>query len=387
MQTIAETTPNDSAPQRGAQKGTLAPAPLSAPKNSTESLVDAAMDALSAPPDNDNAVEKRPSKQARREAREGDGEQEEALAREPTPQVGETQDEGEADPEADDGAHADDDTRGTEAEPFSVKDLPSDRFIELKVDGEKLVVPLSELASGYIREQTFSRRINQTKQLTERAMQMAQAAQQFPEKLRQQFKQWTSDPKEVLEFFLDSDEREGVLEQVARRYAEMRIQHREKPELRLAWQRERDLRRLAAERQAFESQRQAEYQAREAQEQHQRAMAIWQPGWAEGLRRAGFPEATPQLQEEVLVRCRQRIQSGHVVTSDDIAEFVARAAKLLELPRGTDKRPQAAPTPAPRPERRTTNGNGGKDWSKVPAHKKRQDVDFFLSGLKPRDYR
>ncbi len=348
---------------------------------STESLVDAALEALADPVE--PAVDEKQPQRAKRDREEP----EQPEADEPALEGGEAGDdgddaEGEQDPE-----HAEQDTRGSQEDPFTVKDLPDDKFIEVKVDGQKTIVPLSELASGYIRQQTFSKHLNESKQLTERAQAMVQAAQAFPEKLREQFRAWTQDPTEVLAFFLDSDDREEVLAKVAEHYARMRIAHRERPELRLQFQRERDLRKISAERERLEQQKQAEMQARQAEESRQKALSIWTPGWNEGLRRAGFPTPTPALQEEVMLRCQQRVQSGRLVTSDDIAEFVVRACKLLELPRQGDKhKPKPAPQPVRR-EARPANTNGRKDWDKVPRHQRVKSADFFLSGLKPRDFR
>ena len=345
---------------------------------STDSLVDAALDALADPVEPPNEE---------REPQRAKDKRDDAERREPEVAPVEA-DEGEddaQDAQGEEGAEqGEDDTRGTQADPFTVKDLPSDKYIEVKIDGQKEVVPLSELASGYIREQTFSRRLNESRALTERAQAMVQAAQAFPERLRAQFREWTQSPEQVLEFFLDSHDRENVLEKVARKYAEMRIQHREQPEARLAFERARDQRRLQQERERFEAEQRAVLEQRQQQEAQQRARAVWEPGWNEGLRRAGFPTVTPELQEEVMVRCRQRIDAGRPVTSDDIAEFVARAAKLLELPRGGQK-PQPAPKPPPKPERPAARRQG--DWDKVPRHQRARSVDFFLSGLKPRDFR
>jgi hypothetical protein len=48
---------------------------------------------------------------------------------------------------------------GSEDNPYTVKTLPADKFVKLKVDGEETVVPMKELADGYIRQQTFNKRL------------------------------------------------------------------------------------------------------------------------------------------------------------------------------------------------------------------------------------
>lgn len=374
------------APQQPTPEATPSPqverVPRQPPKNSSDLLVDAALDALAdggLAPDNDNgsAVEKPPSKTSRREAPEPVDEDEEALAPEPEDQGEDGEIQGDEEQET---QHQ---GRGSKEEPFTVKDLPADKFIEVKVDGEKTVVPLSELASGYIREQTFNKRINQTKALADQAEQQLSRAREFQSRLTTEFKTFVSDPDQIYDFFLATDEREQVFEAAARKYAELRRHHRENPEQRLAFQRQRDQLRLQQEREHFEQQRRAEMETRQRQEAQQRAVAIFKPGWEAGLRKAGFPQPTKELYEEVMVRANQRVASGQPVTSDDIADFTYRAAKLLELQPASAKKPKAAPPPPAKEKRAAARS----EWEKVPPHKRRQNADFFLSSLKPKDYR
>ena len=350
----------------------------------TDSLVDAALDALTdSSPSNDNAQKPRePSVQKRRPQEEGDA-AEEADEGEEQPLAAE--DDGAVEGEGEDGEPEDaHDARGSKEQPFDVKDLPADKYIQIKVDGEKTVVPLSELAAGYVREQTFHQRINKTRALAEEAQSAVEKATEFPKKLANEFRTFVSDPEQLYEFFMQSEEREQVLEKVARRFAELRMKHRENPEERLQWLRARDEQRLQAERQAFEAERQRETEERTKKEQTERAMSIFRPGWEAGLRRAGFPKPTQELWEEVQVRCNQRVQSGNPVTSADVEEFVVRACRLLELKPASAQKPKAAPPAPKKPEARRTSG---EDWSKVPAHKRRNSAEFFLSSLKPRDFR
>src|SRR5687768_9511175 len=60
-----------------------------------------------------------------------------------------------ADLEAAEPEEADDDYlpegKGTKENPLTVKDLPQDRFVEVKVDGKKEVVDLRDAVNGYVR--------------------------------------------------------------------------------------------------------------------------------------------------------------------------------------------------------------------------------------------
>ena len=347
-------------------------------RSTTDVLVDSVLDAL-APGD----IPTPPADKAKPGRKEPEGEEPEEEGEEGEDEAAGEVDEGEAEhePEREDDdqeAHA----RGSKEEPFSVKDLPEDRFIELKIDGEKQTVSLAELAKGYIREATFNQRINRTQALTAQAQQALEKARETQERVRHEFVSFVQDPDQIYEFFLASDDREQVLEQVAMKYASLLKRFREAPHERLAFQRQRDQERLRAEREHWEAEKRAEAEARARAESHQRAVSVFKPGWEAGLRKAGFPEPVPELYEEVLVRCRQRIQSGQTVTSEDIADFVVRAAKTLELPPAGAKRPKPVALPAaPREKKRKKT-----QWDEMPAHKRAASPDYFLRNLRPRDF-
>lgn len=365
--------------------------PRPALKGSADSFVDAAMDFYAEesanktarrkptpdiPPGDDGeqaadeAVESRVAKQDRGGAEERD---------EPALQ-------GEEEEPGEDGLH---DDSGSREQPYSVKDLPEDKWIELTIDGKKETVNLAELGKGYIREATFKRRLNKAETLARDATALVKQAQEMPQQLQSQFREFIRNPQEIYDFFTETEERERVLESVARRYAEQRRRHRENPEEGLAWKRQRDERRLSWEREQWEAQRAQQEQAAQRQAAAEHARSIFEPGWAKGLARAGSPKLTPQthreLMDEVLIRCQQRRNAGEEITSDDIATFVQRAAKTLDLKPGTAQKPKPAPI-VPRDETREAPRRG-VDWSKTTRRERAKSTDYFLSGLKARDFR
>lgn len=357
-----------------------------AAKSTSDALIESALDFLSTEgPANDNAGppgKEPPPKPKRPDKREPDGDEVEEVPAEDDSGDEDAEDAGEG--EASDESE-EEHSRGSKEQPFTVKDLPKDRFIELKVDGEKTIVPLSELADGYIREKTFSTRINKTKALADEAQTMVQRAVDDRKQLRDEFRTWVSDAEQVYDFFLGSEEREKVFAQAAERYAYLLRKFREDPDSRLRFQRQRDQQRLQKEREAWEAERRQEVEDKQRREAHERAVAIFKPGWEEGLRRAGFPKPTKELYDEVMIRCNQRAGQGGQVTSDDVATFVERAARLLELPKSTDKKPKAPP-PSP-PKDKAAKKNGVRAWDSMPAHQRKKDPDYFLRNLKARDFR
>lgn len=288
------------------------------------------------------------------------------------------------DADVDDSAHEAKPTIGTREKPYPAKDLPTDRFVQLKIDGEEVVVDFAECARGYIGWAATTKRLNAAKDLTAKAEQVITEANEFRQGISQQLNELFDKPEKLYEYLLERDE--GILEQVGRLYATRLTKFREKPELLLQDRQLRQEAKLRAEREQFaEEQRQAQEQ-RQRQEVMAERARIFQPGWADGLKRAGFPELTKQSQDdlyqEVILRCNQRHQAGLQVTSKDVSDFVTRACKLLELkPKGQASAPPVVRRPPPRAPAAPARSNGnGKSFSK-------NDPDSFLKGLNVREFR
>ncbi len=359
--------------------------------SSGDAFVDRALSALDEglSPDNDNVApapgKRRPAREPAAEpegpgAEESDEDEEQALP-------GATEDD-ETEEGAEDGAEDEDahDTRGSKENPFTVKDLPKNLHVQVKVDGEKVTVPLHEALDGYIGQRTINARLNKAKQLTEEATQFIERGKAEREQVRGAVRELLADPDQLYEYFLATGDREQVLERVALKYAEQLRKFRSNPQERLDFERRRDQMRLQAEREHLQAQRDAEIAERQRKEMQERAQQVFIPGWNEGLKKAGFPKPTPALYEEVMVRANQRAQSGHEVTSDDIAEFTYRACKLLELPPKGQK-PKPAPLAPPKEKLQTNGKRRGDPWADKPRHERVKDPDYFLRKLKRSDYR
>ncbi len=361
--------------------------PSSPSKSTTESLVDSALDALQeiGGPGEERPTRREKSPERHRpDAPAEDEQEEEALP-------GEGEDE--AEEEGDEPAHeheVEEHERGSRSEPFSVKDLPEDRFIKLKIDGEEAVVSFKELAEGHIRQKTFDQRITRTKQLADEAQAHLVRLNETREQLRAATREFLYDPEQLYEYFTESEEREAVVMQLAQRLAAQVRTHRENPQARLEYERQRSERKLRAEQERWQAQKQAEQQAAAQREAQERFEKVFRPGWSDGLKRAGFPDTSgphgQQLWDEVMVRLNQRHQTGKAIEPADVAEFVYRAAKLLELPPKSAKKPR--PAPAPSPKDRTAGAPRGRDpWAGKTRNAKLKDPEFFLKNLRPRDFR
>lgn len=372
----------------GSSNGAAQPAP---PRSSTDSFVNAGLEALAdltrggKEPARDAPSEPRPEEQ--RPAREdGDAEDEESL-----PGAGDAEgDEGDHGEAGDEGEEHD--TRGSRENPIRAKDLAKDSIhVEVRVDGKTEVVTLREAIDGYVGQKTIHQRLNQTKALADEVQALRARSLEEKQQVTQAVREVLGDPHQLYDYLMQTEDREQVLFQLAHRYAEQMREFRQSPEKRLLFQRQRDLARIQAEREHFESQRRAEAEAQQRRQMEERAMNIFRPGWEAGLRKAGFPQMDAsqqqELLQEVMVRCEQRRRAGHDVSSDDVAEFVVRAAKLLELPPKGAKRPKPAPQALPKDRAPAARRRGEDPWAGKSARQKLRDPSFFLQGLKPRDFR
>lgn len=352
-----------------------------------DSFVDAAFEALGDFAGGDEAPGKPPRKgrpeEERPDAEDADAEVEEPLA----PGAEDEGDEdGEETADEDGEAH---DTRGSRENPLTAKDLPADIHVQVKVDGKKETVLLKDALDSYVGQKTISQRLNKTKMLTDEAEQQIERAKHTQASVKEALRQFLSDPDQLREYFLATEEREAVFRTAAQHYAAQVRRFRENPHEELAFQRQRDIARVQAEREHFEQERRAEQEARQQKERQERMLSIWNPGWADGIKKAGFPvmdaKQHASLLQEVAIRCEQKQRAGHELTSEDVSEFVVRAAKLLELPRKGEKPPKPAPLPSLKDRAPARRGND--PWAGKSRRDKVKDPDWFLKSLRPRDYR
>lgn len=361
-----------------------------APARSGDTFVDAGLDALrdlaKGPPDNANG---KPARQPRTEEQRPSGEDGDAEEEQSLPGAGDDEGDEQNDEEAGDEGEAHD-TRGSKDNPLKVKDLSDEIHVEVKVDGKTETVTLKEALDGYVGQKTINQRLNQAKAFADEVQQLQARVTEERQKLTSAVREVLSDPDQLYDYLMATEEREqGVLFRLAHRYAEQTRQFRQNPEQRLAFQRQRDIARIQAEREHFENQRREQIEAQQRKEAEARAVSIFKPGWESGLKRAGFPQMDASQQQtllqEVMLRCEQRQRAGKEVTSDDVAEFVTRAVKILELPPKGAQRPRPAPARAPKD--RPAQRRGEDPWAGKSSREKLKSPDFFLKGLKPRDFR
>jgi hypothetical protein len=360
---------------------------------------------------------------------EPEEEEEEPLAAADDEQA-EDEPEREADEEPEVKAWAVPDGKGTKDAPLTLKDLPEDVFLELQVNGEKVVVDLKESAKGIMRRQAFDQQTSKIKQGLTEAHDIAEKAVSAQERMKQQldqtrqgFSSFIRDPKRVLAALFENvpdkrailkemiDGHEDALEEIAFGYADFRRNEdalqkdgyaqnrarraREREQLR--HQREQaslaeERRRIAEERQAW--QREQEEKTRTAKETEQKqaaaraAFAMLKPGLDAGLLALGMKDMTEELKTEVQVRLdvTTRMNGGKPLTSDDVKKAVIRAGESLGIKPGQKQRPAPANGTAPRrpaaqtTQNRPSNGSSGGKFDNVPQNQRVRTLEWYLDG-------
>lgn len=266
-------------------------------------------------------------------------------------------------------------TKGAKDDPFTEKDLPEDKYVRIKVDGVEEVVSLKEALKAGIRQSTFHRGVNEAKSAVEQAEGIARRAVEQQSTLRDNINRFLGDPDQLVEFFLADDKREAILEKAARRYATLVAAERQDPTKRIQRLRARDSESIAARERALAERETKDRTERQQRETVATRQAELKPGWEAGIREAGFPKVTPELQEYVrayLVVASQR--SGKPATADDMRQAVIKAAKVTgSAPAAAT--PPKAPKLAAKPAKHARNAAG---------QFQKGSVDWFMSTLNKR---
>jgi hypothetical protein len=284
------------------------------------------------------------------------------------------------DPESDDAEEEDDllpKGKGSKDNPLAVKDLPTDKFVMVKVDGKEEVVDLRDAVNGYIRTQTFDRLTSKVKAAETEALEIARGAVEERQQFRDSVTAWFQDPVKVFErldeHFPETLQQVGVM--VAQRF---KHEH-ENPGAREQRELAKERARLARERQEVEQQRQEHERTQQQREAAARLQEALKPGYTAGIKEAGLLGAklTPDFRETVSILVERARKAGQL-DADVMRQIVVRAAKLSPVETVQQRKPAPAPAPAPKAVKRPAS-NGKKDWTGVPISQRLKDPAFWGS--------
>lgn len=277
------------------------------------------------------------------------------------------------------------DEDGTKARPYKRDDLPEDRFIELKVDGERVVVPVRELADSYAGQKAIAARL--AKLGEERTVMTSQVeeARTIAKGIRDDTVALFKDPDRLYRI-LSSEEHEGILQELSKRRWEDLSRWRDDPTQRALFLRQRDQEKLQQQQSAYQEQQQ-----RLQQEQQQRAMAehtqrVMQPGYDEGLRKAGYPNVEhPEFKPlaQTLLHNIMAAAGRQLATQEDVTSAVLRACQILKLPPGANAPPPKRPVIAPKAQADQPRRKDGK-WDAMPKQRRANDADYLMRDMRLR---
>lgn len=269
--------------------------------------------------------------------------------------------------------------KGQKDLPFAIADLPEDRFVEIKVDGEKEVVSLRELAAGHIRRRAFNKFTNRANAAIEEAKGYAETAINERRSVRESLQNFLTDPAKMLEFMLENQPE--IAEQFARGYAQIWDSWQKNPDARRRFEWERQQRKLQAERQKFEQERQEHDKRMSSNRAAQAELERLKPVMQRTMKELGFPKITPKFRETVNILCEAaRRANGGKLDAEDLRDALHQANRLHPAERPVqERRPAPVPvTQRPAQPGRKPNGQYTKDWNQVPYNQRMADPDFFL---------
>jgi hypothetical protein len=266
--------------------------------------------------------------------------------------------------------------RGTEDKPYTVNDLPGDKFVKLKIDGKEQTLPMRELADGYIRKQTFDSSLSKAKQAAIDAERIAKSHIEERTKLRSDVDAFLGDDERMFKYLMERDP--DVLLRLGNRIG---LQYGEWQKDPTALQRhnwERQQRQLQAERQRVEMEKKQWAEERARVEATERQNQVWQPIWKEAIKEAGFPENTPKFQRTVkaMVKVAQD-ENGGKLTRELFIECVKEAARLAGAPTVDARKPPAQEPPVQR-ERAAAKPNGKDKWEGMSHAQRMRDPNYLL---------
>lgn len=272
--------------------------------------------------------------------------------------------------------------KGTREAPLKHKDLPADKFVEVKnAAGERVVVNLKDaLAGTFMSRDKVDREVSLAKDAQTRAQTLGERAVEHMKEANRAFEATIRNPEKLVKALVEHHM--PVLHQIARAYAMMR----KDPSLRdglLSTIREE---RVAAQSQEVERKRKAlEQQEQESAQQAQLERTL-KPAYRRGLKEAGIlrdEDITDELRDAIRMRY-QFVMSKHQrpPTAEEMRWCVTDAAADLKA-KGKLKpppaRPRAAPTPPPANGQASPRPTNGKiDWTKVPESVRMRDPRFLF---------
>jgi hypothetical protein len=288
--------------------------------------------------------------------------------------------------EPDDAPPEQESDEGTKKKPYVRDDLPEDRFVKVKVDGQETVVSLRDLADGYAGQKAIQQRLERIGLERQAMTREVESAKDEVKKTNDHFRAMLSDPEEFYQLLSHADF-EPTLHVLAKKRWDDLAMWRKNPSARAEFERQRNERAFQQQQQRMQQQQQLQAQAQQEQQQLEHRTKVIKPGWEEGLRRAGNPDVNhPEFLPLAQTFLDLATKKERMATTDEVASAVVRAAKALGL------KPLGAGAPPPKkniiPSRSAAAPNqprnGKGRWDAIPRQQRTNNPDYFMTGMKLR---
>lgn len=267
--------------------------------------------------------------------------------------------------------------RGTREKPLTIKDLPDDVYVQVKVDGKQDTVSLKEYAQGIIRMESFHGAYNKANQAYQDATEIAQKSLEERQKIRDGVKGLFKTPKQMFDYYMEHYPDEAV--ELGRMIALQFKEWNETPgarETHKAMIRERQ---LAAERERFQRERENWERGQHESRAKAEAAERFRPAHNEAMKEAGFPKITEKFKRTMHALLNIEQNSGQPLTPERYKEIFAEAlsiAKPEDTVAGRKPPPSADPPRRPNPSR-PANGKT-PDWNTMSHRERLRHPEFFL---------
>lgn len=286
---------------------------------------------------------------------------------------------------ADDAPPEHESDEGTKKKPYVRDDLPEDRFVKVKVDGQETVVSLRDLADGYAGQKAIQQRFERIALERQAMTREVESAKDEVKKTNDHFRAMLSDPEEFYQLLSHADF-EQTLHTLAKKRWDDLAMWRKNPSARAEFERQRNERAFQQQQQRLQQEQQRQQQTQQEQAQLEHRTKVIKPGWEEGLRRAGNPDVNhPEFIPLAQTFLDLATKKERMATTDEVASAVVRAAKALGL------KPMGAGAPPPRkdiirkpPPAANQPRNGKGRWDTVPRQQRTNNPDYFMTGMKLR---
>lgn len=267
--------------------------------------------------------------------------------------------------------------RGTKEKPMSIKDLPEDRFLRIKVDGKEETVSLRDAVRGFIRKETFDRVYSRVNHDAQRVLELGQRAIDLQKGITSELQSFLTNPRTMLDWCMKyaPETADAFAKLYANEY--LRKWH-DNPDEKLHFEHSRKMRQLQEQTEAQQQQQRDWERQRAIAERTEEKKRLLAPGYAQGMKEAGFPKMTEDFRATLHALLGQ-VSKVRPLTPDDVRMAVVRTARLLRADTVQNRKPAPIPNTPRETVRSASKPNGkGRDWSQVPYAERVRNVDFIL---------